>query len=100
MAKVSCKRNCPPLECVVSDIALLQGEGSSCCDPLFMYEPIVLDFGDTTEGLRHRNEILESEAEALHIKTQFQNIWLLGVTEMELQEQGKLGVKFENCIVI
>ena len=97
MAKVSYNRTQEPFECGVSELKAVKSRGAECCEGLFMYEPIVLDFGDRTA---QKTVILKSDTHALLIETQLQKVWVLGITDIGLMEGNKIQIKFESLIIL
>lgn len=97
MAKVSYNKTHEPFECGVSEIKMVKSRGTGCCEGLFMYEPITLDFGDR---VAQKTVILKSDTHALLIETQFQKVWVLGITDIGLAEGNKIQIKFESLIIL
>lgn len=96
MAYVSVNRSDAGMKCNVSDIVLKSGQNSKCCDGLFQYDVVELDFGEDSES---KQKILNSDARSLFITTQFQTICLADITDMVMKVGGKIGVKFENLFL-
>lgn len=87
-------------ECKISDMTLKQGKGLECCEGLFMFEPLIIDFGGNLDDRAHTQSILDGKYETLHIKTQFQTIWLIGIADIAYVGGGKLAIKFENFMLL
>lgn len=86
-------------DCKVSDIILKAGDPTPCCDGIFFYEPVVLDFGDTEQGNANLVTVLQSNAATMQIITDFQVITLLCVMDMILMGKGQLGIKFNSLLI-
>lgn len=99
MAHVKFNRSEEGYKCTVSDIVLKNSKDSDCCDGLFQYQTVVLDFGVSSEDVYHRNAVIQSKTNALFITTQFQTLCLMDITDMTLMDGAKMGVKFENLIM-
>jgi hypothetical protein len=96
MAKVSYRIAQEPFVCQVSEIKAIKNADSPCCEGLFKYEPVVLDFGDRPD---HQLAVLGSGTKALLIETPFQNLWLLDITDIILMDGCRLGIKFNNSLL-
>jgi hypothetical protein len=96
MATVSFKREQPEIKCNFSGVKTVQGKDSPCCEGLIQYEPVILDFGEDTEG---KVLIFTGYSNSLLVETQFQKIWLLDIQDVILMDGNKLGIKFENLLM-
>lgn len=84
------------LDCQIGEFVATRSKGSECCEGIFKYKPLVVSFEKETQP----RVLLESNAIAVMIETQFQIIWLLGITKKEMLGDGKVAIYFDNCIII
>lgn len=86
-----------PIESI-SNITLTMGESSSCCDGIFEYTPVILDFGGNING---RNSVINSKPDVLYISTNNnQVLYLLGIKDIIMMEDAKLSIKFANISLL
>jgi hypothetical protein len=97
MAKLTYDKKSTPLTCTVSPIVARQGKGSDCCEGLFLYEPVYIDFG---QNYTPEQAFIMSDTNAIKIETAYETIWLLDIKSIEWGGNGKFAIKFEKCIIL